>query len=310
MQLHSSPPGSRRAAYAKVTFSVVVWGASFSATKVALQDVSPVTVVWLRFLIGVAILGAAVLARSQFALPDRQTGLYFSLLGFLGITFHQWLQSTGLETAQASTTAWIVATTPVFIALLGWLFLKERLGLLRVLGILIAGVGVLLVVTRGDLQGLFSGRSVASGDLLILISAPNWAVFSVLSRSMLQRHPAARMMFFVMLTGWIFTSLLFFVQGGPQEIIRLSAGGWVSILFLGAACSGLAYVFWYDGLQAIAATQVGAFLYMEPLVAMVVAALVLDERLAWISALGGGLILLGVWLVNRVQTPARDMSEY
>ncbi len=138
MQLHSSPPGSRRAAYAKVTFSVVVWGASFIATKVALQDVSPVTVVWLRFLIGVAILGAAVLARSQFALPDRQTGLYFSLLGFLGITFHQWLQSTGLETAQASTTAWIVATTPVFIALLGWLFLKDLLGLLRVLGILIA----------------------------------------------------------------------------------------------------------------------------------------------------------------------------
>jgi len=69
---------------------------------------------------GVAMLGTAAAFKKQFTpLPARELG-YFALLGFLGITFHQWLQSNGLVTAQATTTAWIITTTPIFIALLGW----------------------------------------------------------------------------------------------------------------------------------------------------------------------------------------------
>ena len=122
-------------------FAVIVWGASFIATKVALRDVSPITVVWLRFAMGVVILGIAVTARKQFALPKGNEWLYFALLGFLGIAFHQWMQSTALTTSRASTTAWIVATTPVFMALLGWLVLKEKLGWLQMTGIVLATFG-------------------------------------------------------------------------------------------------------------------------------------------------------------------------
>ena len=91
-------PRSKLIAILEATFAVTVWGASFVATKVAVQEVSPVTVVWLRFTIGVVILGLATLLRRQFALPERGEVGYFALLGFLGITFHQWLQSTGLVT--------------------------------------------------------------------------------------------------------------------------------------------------------------------------------------------------------------------
>jgi len=90
---------SRLIATSKASFSVVVWGASFIATKVALREVSPVTVVWLRFAIGVAVLGAVVIARNQFSIPHGRDLGYLLLLGFIGISFHQWLQSTGLVTA-------------------------------------------------------------------------------------------------------------------------------------------------------------------------------------------------------------------
>jgi drug/metabolite transporter (DMT)-like permease len=289
----------RRSAYAKITFAVLVWGASFIATKIALEDVSPVTIVWLRFAMGVAILGAAVVARRQFAIPTSNELGYFALLGFIGITFHQWLQSTGLQTALASTTAWIVATTPVFMALLGYLLLKERLGWMKVSGILLAGLGVLLVVTQGDFSALVEGRFGTPGDFLILISAPNWAIFSVLSRRGLQTHPAARMMLYVMGFGWLFTSLLLLAGPGLAEIRLLTLDGWLGVSFLGIACSGLAYIFWYDGLQAIPASQVGAFLYLEPLVAVVVAAILLQEAIFLASVVGGAIILLGVWMVNR-----------
>jgi drug/metabolite transporter (DMT)-like permease len=285
--------------YLEAIFTVIVWGASFIATKIAVRQVSPVTVVWLRFTMGVMILGMAVAARKQFALPNKNEWGYFALLGFLGITFHQWLQSNGLLTAQANTTAWIVATTPVFMALLGWLVLKEGLSWIKSAGIVLAALGVLLVVTDGNLFSIMNGRFGTTGDFLILISAINWAVFSVLSRRGLKAHPATRMMFFVMTLGWIFTSVLFFSGKGITEITQLKTNGWLAVAFLGVFCSGLAYIAWYDALQALSTAQTGVFLYIEPLVAVVVAAIILGEPITGASLFGGGIILFGVWSVNR-----------
>src|SRR5512137_2355554 len=84
----------RTVALAKATFAVLVWGASFIATKLVLREAPPVIVIWLRFGIGVIILGAFVLARKELAFPAPRELGYFSLLGFVGITFHQWLQVT------------------------------------------------------------------------------------------------------------------------------------------------------------------------------------------------------------------------
>ena len=285
--------------YAEALFAVIVWGASFIATKVALRELSPVTIVWLRFLMGVIILGLAVVMRGQFAWPDKWEWPYFALLGFLGITFHQWLQSNALQTSDASTTAWIVATTPVFMALLGWFLLKERPGWMKNLGIVLAFLGVLVVVSKGELASISVGRFGAPGDVLILISSVNWAVFSALSRRGLQSHPASLMMFYVMLLGWAFTSLLFVTTGGFVEIHALSFGGWMGAAFLGIFCSGLAYIAWYDALQTLSTAETGVFLYIEPLVAVVVAFLILGEPITLASLVGGMIILLGVWLVNR-----------
>src|SRR4029077_3784985 len=104
---------------------------------------------------------------------------------------------------------WIIASTPLFIAILGRLFLGERMGAAGVAGILLASLGVLLVVARGEPHAIVVGRLGAPGDTLILISTLNWAVFSVISRRGLKTHPAALMMFYVMLLGWALTTILF-----------------------------------------------------------------------------------------------------
>jgi len=301
--VHSPAMGiNHRRAIFEALLAVVVWGASFVATKVALRYASPDVVVWLRFAMGMVILGAAVLAGRKFALPEKRDWPYFALLGFLGITFHQWLQSTGLVTTQATTTGWIVASIPVFMALLGWLVLKERLLWLQVAGILFSAFGVVLVITHGNLLLLVLGKFGTVGDFLILVSAPNWAVFSVLSRRGLQKYPAVLMMFYVMAFGWLFSSILFFAQGGLNQIGGIPWDGWAGIAFLGIFCSGLAYIFWYDALQALPVAQTGAFLYLEPVVTVIVAAFILRERLYLATLLGGLLILAGVWMVNRKKT--------
>ena len=290
--------------YIEALFAVIVWGASFIATKVALQDISPITIVWLRFLMGVLILGLTVILQKQFALPARKEWTYFALLGFLGITFHQWLQSNGLQTSEAGTTAWIVATTPVFMALLGWFLLREKLGWVKISGILLAFVGVLVVVSKGNFASISIGRLGAPGDVLILVSAVNWAVFSALSRRGLKSHHPSLMMFYVMSFGWLLTSLLFIPTNGLAEVGNLTVDGWAAVTFLGIFCSGLAYIAWYDALKALTTAQTGVFLYIEPLVAVVVAFFILGEAITFVSLLGGAIIIFGVWLVNR---PSRTL---
>ena len=302
-------PRSRLVPYIEVLLAVIAWGASFIATKIALIDISPISIVWLRFTMGVFILGIAVAFRKQFALPKKSEWGYLAMLGFLGITFHQWLQSNGLQTSEASTTAWIIATTPIFMALLGWAVLKEGLALMRIFGIGLAALGVLLVVTDGNLASISIGQFGAPGDILILISAFNWAVFSALSRRGLKSHPASLMMFYVISFGWLFTSLLFLPTNGFAEISGLTINGWMAVAFLGVFCSGLAYIAWYDALKSLSTAQTGVFLYIEPLVAVVVAFFILDEAVTPASVLGGAVILFGVWLVNRPSQSIQVVKE-
>jgi drug/metabolite transporter (DMT)-like permease len=293
----------------KALFAVTVWGASFVATKIALQYVVPTTLVWMRFAMGVVILGLAIWLSKQFSLPKGKDWAYFALLGFLGITFHQWLQSTALVTAQASTTSWIVASSPIFMAILGVIFLKEYLVWYQISGIVLAALGVLVVVSKGHLSTISTGNFGAPGDLLILISAINWAVFSTISRSGLKRHSSTLMMFYVMTFGWLFSSVLFLASPGIRQISRIPWDGWFAILFLGVFCSGVAYIFWYGALKVLPVAQTGAFLYIEPIITVIVAAIVIQETITFASLIGGLAILFGVWLVNRPKQSLQAVKE-
>jgi drug/metabolite transporter (DMT)-like permease len=288
----------RLRALIEATLAVIIWAASFIATKIALREVSQYTVVWLRFGMGVVILGAIVVARKEFRLPSVRSLGDFALLGVVGITIHQWLQATGLKTALASTTAWLVSTSPIVIALIGRFLLQERLSRKRILGIGLATLGVLLVIGRGDWKGVLSGSFGVMGDLLVALSAITWAVFTVLSRRGLRQHSAVFMMFWVMLAGWIACTIAWTITGGLAVPLHMSMEGWIAVVFLGVFCSALAYLFWYNALTYLPASQAGSLLYLEPLFTLVIAALLLGERIVLSGIVGGVVILVGVWLVT------------
>jgi drug/metabolite transporter (DMT)-like permease len=261
--------------------------------------VSPVTVVWLRFLIGIIVLGLFAWKQNELGLPEGRDLFELLWLGFLGITIHQWLQSSGLVTSEASTTAWLVSSSPIFMALLGWLFLKEKISWHIIAGFILATIGVMFVVSKGNIMSILRGKLGTRGDILILISAPNWALFSVFSRPILKRLSAIKVTFYVLLFGWLLTNIQFLWGQHWTEFNNLSSSGWWSIAFLGIFCSAIAYIFYNDGLQILSATKVGAFLYLEPFIATITAVAILAESIVPATLLGGTLIILGVWLVNR-----------
>jgi drug/metabolite transporter (DMT)-like permease len=282
----------------KALLSVLFWGASFVATKAALAEISPLAVIVLRFAIGLAVIVAVLARRRQLALPKSEDLGWLALLGAIGITFHQMLQANGLVTTTATNSAWIVALIPIFTAILARVLVGEPFGLLKTTGLGLATIGTLLVIGRGSLTPrLF--RVATIGDGLVLVSAANWALFTALSKRLIGRYTPGVMIAYITAFGWLLMLPLLAWNGGWPRVLPFSAAGWASVLFLGVFCSGLAYVYWYDALAETDASALTAFIYLEPIVTLILAAALIGEAITWPVVLGGGTILCGVWLVNR-----------
>ena len=291
------PP--RLAALAAVT----LWGISFVATRAALSEISPVSLVFTRFALGTAFLLTLLAVRRRLELPPRESWPALAAMGFLGIFLHQMLQAHGLALTTAVHTGWLIGLIPIWSALLSAVVLREKLGSAKIAGLLLGFAGAALVITRGKLSGGLLALPTTRGDLLILASTVNWAVYSVVGRRTLARLGSARATAFAMLAGWAMLAPLFVLRAGWTEYARLSATVWAAIAFLGIGCSGLGYLFWYAALEKLETSRVAAFLYLEPLVTLAAAVVLLGEPVHGTTVVGGLIVLAGVFLVQGVRPP-------
>ena len=223
-------------------------------------------------------------------------------MGFVGIFLHQMIQAHGLTLTTAVRTGWLIGLTPIWSAVLATIFLGEGFGRRKALGLFIGLVGALLVVTRGELSADVLALPSTMGDLLVLASTWTWAIYTILGRDTLKRLGSARATAAAMFAGWAMMIPFFVAAAGWHEYRDLSSTSVIAILFLGIGCSGLGYWLWYAALERIDATQVAAFLYLEPLVTLLAAVALLGESVGLSTIVGGVLVLAGVLTVQTAQT--------
>ena len=269
--------------------AIIFWGISFVATKAALTEVSPVALIFIRFTIGAAFLLAV--AR---ALPPRDAWPQLALMGFIGVFVHQMLQAYALTMTSATNTGWLIGVTPIWSAVLSAIILRERFGSWKFAGLVGGFAGVLLIVTRGQFDAAILGLPSTKGDLLILLSTINWAIYSVVGHATIRRLGPTLATAGAMLSGWLMLAPFFVAQAGWRELPLLSTRGWSAILFLGIGCSGLGYLFWYGALHRVEVSRVAALLYLEPLVTFIAAVVLLHERVSGVVVAGGLLVLASV----------------
>ena len=275
--------------------AVFFWGLSFIATKFALRELDAILIINLRLLLAVPLLGIiAMLNKKSLKLHSRQ---FFLVLLLAAISvFHLWIQVTGLRFTSAANTGWIIGTTPIFIALMSFIFLREKLNSREFIGIGISIAGLLLLISRGNLTSLsfISGK----GDLLVLTSCVTWGFYSIVNRKIVLDYSPLVSIFYV----FVFMAVLSFPftlnASSLHSVMHLSAQGICAILFLGIFCAGIAYVLWAQALNRMGSANVAAFLYLEPFVTVLGAWLFLGEHLTGIMALSGLIIMFGVALVN------------
>jgi len=279
--------------------AIVLWGLSFVATKAALAELRPIPLIVARFAMGIALLGALVVGRGQTRALVRAPWARLLLLGFCGVFVHMLLQAYALTMTSAVNTGWLIGVIPIWSAILAAIFLHERFTGLRVAGLVLGLAGALLVVTRGQVSGATLALPSTRGDLLVLVSTVNWAIYTVMARGLVSRVGALPATAGAMFAGWLLLLPFFFAGGGMSAYAHLSTRAWLAVVCLGIGCSGLGYLLWYAALERLAASQVAAFLYLEPLVTLAAAWAWLGEPVGVVTIVGGLLVLAGVALVQR-----------
>jgi drug/metabolite transporter (DMT)-like permease len=293
----------RGLAIAACMAAVFIWGASFVAIKVALASFHPMLIIFLRTFIGVIVLLPFLQMTEQLTIPLRKEIWPLFLMGLIGVAFYQWLQAVGVQLAGASQTSWVTASAPVFIVLLGWFFLKERIHRWQVFGLCLALGGALLVVSSED--GFTFSSTDLVGPLILFVSALVWAGYSVLAKYLVKDIHPLRLTFYSLLIGLIFLGALVTFTSGWALPEHASIGEWIAVAFLGFGSTGVAYIFYFYALKWAEMTLVAVIQYLEPLITMLLAAWLVEERMIVGGLVGGVLILSGVWLVNR-STPQLD----
>jgi len=266
---------------------VVIWGWTFVATKICLVYMNPIELIGARFLIGLPVLAGIVLWKKiSLRFNKREWGLL--TFGAAIITVHFLIQAFALKYTSATNTGWIIAVTPLVMAVLSFLILKERIGKREITGICVATCGILLLISKGDLSNVGWIESV--GDWLILLSAHTWALYTIATRNVSRRHHplAVTLIVFLPVTAICLTYML--VNSGVAKLVSLPEEPLIALLFLGVLGTAAQW-FWQEGVVRLGATRAGIFLYLEPVATAALAVPLLGETYGIGTGIGGILVL-------------------
>ena len=276
--------------------AVIIWGWTFVATKILLAELGPVEIFAARLAIGLPVLGGVLLVKRvplRFGRADARP----LFLGGAIFTVHFLVQIAGLVTTTAINAGWIISVSPLALAVLSFLFLRERIGRRGVAGIAVATTGVLLLVSRGNLTDLAWLQS--TGDWLLLASAHTWAFYTVTTRDLVRRRDPLVVTFGILLIAAAVAAIVFAIWADLARVRSLSPRGLAALLYLGVAGLALGNWFWQEGVAKLGATRAGLYLYLEPLATLALAVPLLGEPFGPFIALGGGLVLAGVYVGQR-----------
>lgn len=283
--------------YLRQVLTACLWGGTWIAGRVAVQELAPLTVGAWRYLLATLCLGGLVWWREG-RLPWLQPRewLTLALAGSIGIALYNLCFLYGLQRIEAGRGALVVALNPVLVAVIAWLFGGEGMSGRKALGIVTALAGCLLVIGKGEPQALLRGE-VGVGELLIVGCVLCWTVYTFVGRRATTTRSPLVATFYASLIGGALLWLAAIPQ--PETLWPGTAWrGWAAIVFLGLFGTALAFTWYAEGVQRLGAGRAAAFINLVPVAAVLLAAWLLDERLILAELAGGALVLAGVALTN------------
>lgn len=271
--------------------TIFIWGTTYISTKVLLNSFLPIEILLFRFVLGFIVL--FLVYPHKLKLTDKKQELMFAAAGLCGVTLYYLLENIALVFTLASNVGVIVAVSPCFIAILAHFFLdREELKGRFFAGFLIAMVGIVLITFNGATTLQINPL----GDLLALLSAVVWAIYSILTRKISQYgyHTVAttRHIFFYGILFMLPTLFFFDIKTDLNRFTNMT--NILNLLFLGLMASALCFVTWSLAVKLLGAIKTSVYIYMVPVITVVTSIIVLNEKITMVSSIGIVLTLVGL----------------
>jgi drug/metabolite transporter (DMT)-like permease len=274
----------------------IIWGANFPISKTVLNVLDPVVFSALRYLSGGALLVLILLLRGQSLRLDRRDVLPLVGLGILGITIFQGLWAYGLNYTTAPKAAVLVATAPIFGALLAGFSGRWPSGQ-SWLGIALSFLGVGVVI-NGSVTQFNLGGGTLLGDMLMIGGSAVWAIYTALSTGPVQRLGAFRVMAFGMVSGGSVLMLMALPFMATQVWSDMTLTLWASTAFSAVLAAALSFVWWYEGVALLGITRGMVYSYLIPIVAIIVSVAAFGADFNMVQVIASFVVLAGVQLTR------------
>lgn len=281
-----------------LTLTALFWAGNWVTGRGLHEDVPPLTlnfgrwvvacVLFLPFALRGVVEQRAVIAREW----PRLT-----LFALLGVTAFGTLTYSGLQTTTSINGALLNSTTPIFVIMIAWCGIGDRTTWRQGLGVAISMLGVLLVISRADVETLI-GLDFGIGDLVILAAIFSWSLYSALLRHWPSALRPKTFFAVIMMIGFVFQIPLFAYEQTSGAHMTWSLQAVAGIVYIGSVASVAAFLFWNYGVRAIGAGKASMFLHLLPVFAAGLAMLILDERLYLFHIAGVALILAGIYVAS------------
>lgn len=281
---------------------MLIWGASYVVTKVALPDMEPFTLLLVRLVLGTAVLWP--FARRHGFRPRLALKKEFVVFGFTGMVLHLGFEILGLRFTSASSAVLIIATAPVVTVAFSIWLLGETVNRRQVVGIALSIVGVVLI-TGAQTSGGYPLSWL--GNLLVFAGVVTWGVYTVQGKRMASHHP-----WLVSTTAATSAAILLTIPLAALEIAfegppRVTAGGIAAVVYLGVFAQAIAYGLWNLALEHVDASVAGPYVNLVPVIGVLLA-LAVGETLTPLQIAGGLTVALGVWLNHRGSPSRKEQA--
>lgn len=273
--------------------TIFIWGTTFISTKILLEAITPIEILFLRFTIGFLMLLLAYPHRLK--VKERKQELYFAGAGLCGVTLYYLLENIALTYTFASNVGVTISIAPFFTALLAHWFLDgEKLRLRFFMGFAVSVSGIFLISFNGSNNLQLNPL----GDILAVLAAVVWAAYSVLTKKIggfqYNTIQATRRIFFYGLVFMIPALAIYGFKPTINELIHPT--NLFNILFLGLGASALCFVTWNSAVKILGAVKTSVYIYMVPVITVVTSVIVLHERITGASVFGIVLTLAGLFI--------------
>ena len=279
---------------------MVFWAGNFIVVKGAIEVLPPVGFSFLRYCIAAITLLTLLRVREGAIRLPRGDVVKILALGALGFGCYQILWPVALQSIPAGDSALLIATTPVMTALLAMAVGADSPNAVKLIGAFISFSGVALVIAAG--QGLVLGASLV-GDLLTLVAAACWAVYTVFGATILRRHSPLITTTWAIVAGAVFLAPVGIAQLSTADLSMVGPAVVLALVYSGTLAAGFANVVIFNGVKLLGPTRVNALQFLVPALAVGMAAIFLSEPIRPIQLVGGAIILAGVALLRRGSWP-------